>query len=357
MTKVSVIVPAYNVAPFLHDCLDSLIAQTYTDVEIVVVNDGSTDHTGEIAEGYRDRDPRVRVVQRANGGLSAARNSGLDVATGSLISFVDADDWCDPEMLQSMVDCLVRNRAQVVIAGMHVDYHDKDGQLIRSFSRRLPMVRIDPSSPLSDSLVDGDLVNLLGYAWNKLYRRDLIEFAGVRFVEGISLVEDVIFNADILRSAERVTFLDEAYVHYVQRQRLTLGTRAYPDLLDLRLMAIKSIDRALKALGSGKQVRNVTKAHMSQVALIMAVRSAASRPGRMPERLAYLRLLLCASGTPALFQLATTLPPDRSRDGVALYMLRKGHLRTALFLARLAGAHTDSRRRPRILRRSRTTGQ
>ncbi len=100
MNKISVIVPAYNVESYLADCLDSILNQTYPNIEVIVIDDGSPDRSGEIAENYKQKDRRIKVIHQENGGLSVARNSGLDNATGEFVCFIDSDDWIEPDYLE-----------------------------------------------------------------------------------------------------------------------------------------------------------------------------------------------------------------------------------------------------------------
>jgi glycosyltransferase involved in cell wall biosynthesis len=107
---VSVIVPVYNVQSFLNECLDSIVNQTYENLEILLVDDGSTDSSGKICENYREKDGRVKVIHKANGGLSSARNAGLDLAIGDYVLFIDSDDWISHNYIQSLIDCVETNR-------------------------------------------------------------------------------------------------------------------------------------------------------------------------------------------------------------------------------------------------------
>ena len=115
MPKVSIIVPVYNMQNYLKKCFDSLINQTLADVEIIVVNDESTDNSPEIIEAYALMDKRIKVINRKNGGLSMARNSGMSVATGEYIGFVDSDDWVELEMYEKMYDLASKHSADIVI--------------------------------------------------------------------------------------------------------------------------------------------------------------------------------------------------------------------------------------------------
>lgn len=330
MTRVSVVVPAYNVELYLTRCLDSLIGQTEANIEVIVVDDGSTDSTGEIADRYSAQDQRVRVVHRLNGGLSAARNSGLNIATGELVAFVDGDDWVDVQMLERMTERLQATKADVVVAGMQIDHHDAHEQLLSFHERRPPDLVIDVDNPLPDQFVDDALVNLLGYAWNKIYRRELISSNGLRFIEGLSLVEDIVFNAEALSKADRVALLDGAFVHYVQRPRVTLGTKTYPDLLDLRLRAVRATEKILTHLGVPEATRLSISSQMSLAALVMAVRSAALQEGNGAHRAEVLRRLLSVGGATSLFVLARRHREPRGRDAFTLALLHCGQLRAAL---------------------------
>lgn len=330
MTKVSVVVPAYNVESFLPRCIDSLITQTETSIEIIVVDDGSTDSTGQVADRYAAQDSRVRVVHRFNGGLSAARNSGLDIAIGELVAFVDGDDWVDVKMLEGMAARLESTDADVVIAGMHIDQHDARERLLNSHDQRAPELVIDADNPLPGLFVDGSFVNLLGYAWNKIYRRELIASNGLRFVDGLSLVEDITFNAEALSKADRIALLDEAFVHYIQRPRVTLGTKTYQDLLDLRLRAVRAVEQILTHFGVPEEQRDYTASHMSLTALVMAVRTAAQQAGNGAHRADVLRNILSVDGTTFLLALARRHPGPRRRDRFTLTLLHRGQLRTVL---------------------------
>lgn len=278
--RCSVIVPAFNVAPYLERCLRTLLEQTEHDFEVVVVDDGSTDRSADIAAQFAVRDCRFRVVKQPNGGLSAARNAGLELATGEWVAFIDGDDWVEPNLLDEMLTAAVEARADVVIAGCYVDFHDRAGHVVR-VSRQLPPRRlVDDVHPLDASDLTDQLVNLLGYAWNKLYRRALLETERHRFEVGLSLVEDVVFNHRVLTAASTTVLLPRAYVHYVQRPRETLGTALYPDYLTLRARAIEARADVLRRWGLPSSAIEARSLLDSRTALVSAVRLAASQPYR-----------------------------------------------------------------------------
>ncbi|MCF0156053.1 MAG: glycosyltransferase, partial [Veillonella sp.] len=119
MSKISVIVPIYNVEPYIHQCVDSIINQTYKDLEIILVDDGSPDNCGKICDEYAAKDDRVKVIHRPNGGLSAARNSGLDVATGEYIAFVDSDDYIACNMYSDMMEFMLKHKLDIVVCSSY----------------------------------------------------------------------------------------------------------------------------------------------------------------------------------------------------------------------------------------------
>ncbi len=194
---VTVVVAVHDVRAYLDACVDSLLAQAEADLEIVLVDDGSTDGSGARCDEYAAADARVRVVHQANAGLSAARNAGLDLARGEFVRFVDGDDWCDPDLVAMEVAMASQHEADVVISGCHVDVLDTEGRLVSSTTRRPPLhtIRTGDATPPD---VDLELVGLLGYAWNKLYRRELLTTHGIRFTVGLALVEDIVFNERVL---------------------------------------------------------------------------------------------------------------------------------------------------------------
>ena len=204
---VSIVVPMYNVEAYLPKCVDSLLNQTLREIEIVLVDDGSPDRCGEMAEEYAARDSRVRVVHRANGGLGPARNSGMDVATGQYVGFVDSDDWAEPDMFESLYAAAVMTNAQIVFTGVKSvcngeiverREHPFAGQVLegpdaiftlrRSFYGAAPAKVKDDPVPIS--------------VWIGLYEADWVKENDLRFINIRS--EDVFFNTIACRCATKV---------------------------------------------------------------------------------------------------------------------------------------------------------
>lgn len=203
---ISLIIPAYNVAPYLPQCLDSAIGQTYPNLEIIVVNDGSTDQTPEIAHAYAGRDPRIRVVDKPNGGLVMARKSGLDASRGKYIMHLDGDDYLATDAVESLYDCIERTQADVACADL---YRVSDAYRLH--------IR-----ETWDGVIDSDtLLRMLllhrteGPLWNRLYRAEL--FQNLDHPAFVSHGEDYVINLQIYQLPLRIAHINKPLYYYVKR--------------------------------------------------------------------------------------------------------------------------------------------
>lgn len=332
MVRASIVVPAYNVAAHLALCVDSLLAQTEESLEVIIVDDGSTDASGAIADRYAEQDARVRVIHQENGGLSAARNAGVNAASGEFLFFLDGDDWAEPGMVMAMSTVCEAEGAQVAVAGAVVDFVDECGELVRSDRRRLESVTVKRGVGLDSTYVDDNLVNLLGYAWNKAYRREWLAGAGHRFEEGLALVEDIEFNARVLGDADTVAMSAEEFVHYVQRPAPSLGKVKDASFLALRLRAIRSVDSLLGAWGVDSAARTARTSRASAMALWGTLAVAADSP--MPFVAA--RAMLSAPGADEVISLACIVRPTGWRERWAVATLSRRWYGVAVVPVRLA---------------------
>lgn len=240
--KVSVIVPVYNVEKYLKECLDSLLGQTYTNIEIIAVNDGSTDTSGDILKTYAHRKSQINVFEKSNGGLSSARNFGLDNVTGEFVLFVDSDDVLHYQTIEIMVKTIQRKQADIVICGLKKYYANET-------------IKLDAPLPQKDcvSLSVKGAYQLLfdetfpaklcrgGYACSKLYRKELL--ASFRFDETRLVYEDEDFSARLLKSAPQpfnVCYVDIPVYYYRQRKGSLVNSKRTK-----RLFALYACRRAL----------------------------------------------------------------------------------------------------------------
>lgn len=205
--KISVVVPVYNVKPHLKECVDSLLAQTFSDREIILVDDGSTDGSDAVCDGYGGL-PGVQVIHQANAGLGMARNRGLEAARGAYVAFVDSDDALEPDSLENLYGAGAPIGADVVIGGYTMI--DSEGRRERRpctevnrlfFGSGLRELTLNTVGSLPEEKLD----SRYGLsAWGRLYRREVIEARKIRFVSERELIsEDLIFNLDVLRHARR----------------------------------------------------------------------------------------------------------------------------------------------------------
>jgi glycosyltransferase len=205
--KISVIVPVYNTEKYLRRCVDSILAQTYTDFELLLIDDGSTDGSPAICDEYAALDSRVRVFHKPNGGVSSARNLGLDHARGEWITFCDADDYVYPEWLQnydieSVTDADLINQGAKSNADI---FRDANPVSELSFSFYGP-----PSEFIEESTQNG----LFGYLWIKCFRNDIIKERQIRFDTGVKFQEDELFITEFLKSAKVVSSVDKIGYYY-----------------------------------------------------------------------------------------------------------------------------------------------
>lgn len=204
MVKVSIIVPVYNVYPYLDKCLDSLVNQTLGDIEIIVVNDGTKDQSQEIIDRYAKKDKRIVALKKKNGGLSDARNYGLKYAKGEYISFIDSDDYVDVTMIEKMYQKAKSENFDLVECDCYWEYPDK---LVLDQSR----------------ILDNYFVDIRVMAWNKLYKRRLLEKTGILFPKGLQY-EDISFCYQLLPYVKKIGYVDEALYYYIQRDTSIANT-------------------------------------------------------------------------------------------------------------------------------------
>ena len=207
--KVSVVVPVYNVEKYLSYCLESIAAQTEHDIEIIVVDDGSTDNSGKICDEFCAKDPRVRVFHKPNEGAASARNAGVDDAHGEYISFVDADDRLEPDFLEEMTKAMEMYDADLVCCGFltgvkpdgtHKSVVCPDG--VKQYDRKQGLIEM--IAP------DG----FWGTLWNKIYKREIIERAGITFPTHLTFCEDRVFLNKYILNCSKVIYLPKILYRY-----------------------------------------------------------------------------------------------------------------------------------------------
>ncbi len=243
MDKISVIIPAYNVELYLPKCVESVIHQTYSNLEIILINDGSTDQSGEICDSYAKKDARIRVIHQINGGLSAARNCGIAESKGEYIAFVDADDYIAPDMFWVMYDKIKQNESDMAVCS-YLFVNEKGEALVSE----------NEDNPIPDETVDKvTAIRKLEHvkkwyfsvSWNKLYRRGL--FDDIQFPQG-RFHEDEYVAHSIYHKCQRVSFISDRLYFYVQRKGSITDTNSLKRQFD---EANAMLERAIWAIDEG----------------------------------------------------------------------------------------------------------
>lgn len=255
MPKISIIVPCYNVEKYLPKCLDSLTGQTLRDIEIVMVDDGSPDSSGALCDRYAQKDSRVKVIHKRNGGVSAARNDGLAAATGEYVFFCDGDDWMPLDACQLLWEEAERTGADIVFGDIWRSWESRD-EYMRLF--REPFCTEDPGvlrelvrtnfyhtycpMPPEKDRADG----CYGGPWNKIVKRTMLRREGITFdlrVKGI--YDDVIFSAYVLAAAKKVAYIGKPVYNY--RQIVASLTRGFKkNILDIDQLIFRSWEEFLR---------------------------------------------------------------------------------------------------------------
>lgn len=202
--QISIIVPVYNTEKYLHRCIDSILAQTFTDFELLLINDGSNDHSGEVCDEYTQKDSRIRVFHKENGGVSSARNLGLDNAQGELITFVDSDDWIEKNCLDSCIT-VIREFPSVDI--IRYGYYKEIGNNRVKNTCTQKMV----FSP-KEMLERCHKYSFWGFIWNTVYKKKLL--GDLRFNVNLNWLEDHIFTYKYINQCQLMYLLEKPLYHY-----------------------------------------------------------------------------------------------------------------------------------------------
>lgn len=206
---ISIIVPVYNVETFLEKCVNSLLCQTYHNLEIILVNDGSTDSSGKLCDELKERDSRIKVIHKENGGLSSARNAGIAIAQGAYIGFVDSDDYVEPDMYETMLSAILEHKKDIACCGREVDLFG----LRKKHEFTLDHVKVYDREKAIEELLY--LQEMDVSACDKLYTRHI--FDEIRYPEG-RISEDAAVIFDILQKADGVVHVGKPFYHYIFRK-------------------------------------------------------------------------------------------------------------------------------------------
>ena len=244
---ISIIVPVYNAEKYLDRCIQSILAQTYTDFELLLINDGSTDSSGAICDKYAEQDSRVRVFHKENGGVSSARNMGLDNAVGEWITFVDSDDWVLPQYVENLLKCKSENN---------------DVDLVISMSANVYSNRTIVPSP-QKTVISSDKASLLftefqlswrTSPWGKLYKKSLINLFNLKFDKEMTIGEDLVFLYKYISMSNVIVVSDKIDYYYNVGVVNSLTKRVYN--IDTELICMRNVHDIVAELINEKGINN-----------------------------------------------------------------------------------------------------
>lgn len=243
MDLISVIVPVYQVENYLNQCIESIIEQTYTNLEIILIDDGSKDNCPQICDDWSIKDKRIKVIHKKNGGLSDARNVGLDIAKGKYIAFIDSDDWVDSRYIELLYNSLIKSEADISACSIQKVY---DADSVDPYNLNPKLQLVTPKEAIKDILYDRRFKTV---AWNKLYSKEIL--SGERFIVG-RIHEDEFFSYKVFDKDQKLVFVDASLYKYRQRSGSIMSSPSlkHLDLLDAYLNRIKFLENNYTDLAS-----------------------------------------------------------------------------------------------------------
>lgn len=252
---ISIIIPIYNTEPYLKKCLDSIVCQSYPEIEIICVDDESTDDSWEILQSYASKDARFHIFQKKNEGVSAARNYGLKKVTGDYLMFVDSDDWIAKETCERAINAIKEYNADVVmwsyIRELSGESRPKlifdqnqifEGQEVKAkLHRRMYGI-------LGDELKNPENADALCTVWGKLYRRDIIEKNQIQFfdIRKIGTYEDGLFNVEVFGHVDKVVFINQYLYHYRRDNDMSITSKYDKNMKDKRNVLFDCLEQSIK---------------------------------------------------------------------------------------------------------------
>lgn len=269
--KVSVIIPVYNAEDYIKECIESMLKQTYKNIEIILINDGSKDLSADIIDEYAEQDNRIKAIHIKNSGVSTARNIGLQNSTGDWITFVDSDDWAEPDMVSFAVKKAEETDADIVMWSYFKNYANQQlslsllpggNQVIEEDKDLFHLKAI--YSMYGEKGVKESVSS--GTVWCKLYKRSLIENNGLQFKVGLTRAQDTIFTINAVECATKIVYYEKNLYHYrITNTSTTSGTRYIKDTKSPFNMLLNEFYSFIKNFNKNEDYYNVFYARTIQV--------------------------------------------------------------------------------------------
>jgi Glycosyltransferases, probably involved in cell wall biogenesis len=248
--KFSIIIPVYNAENYLEQCLDGILTQIYRNIEVILVNDGSKDKSGSICDKYVEKDSRFHVVHKDNQGVSSARNTGLDMATGDYIMFVDSDDWIEKDAIEKIYKILNNYPYEILMYGIVKDGLRNSRRIFKNSSSREFFTNREIIQELP-MFIKSESVN----SPIKVYKKSLIKSNSIIFNTGLDIAEDCLFNIQCFLEASSLYVIDDILYHYTIRENSSLSRK----FRDNKFEKLKTVNNRLLELIRGKENYNNLK--------------------------------------------------------------------------------------------------
>lgn len=220
MKKISIIIPVYNTEKHLEKCIRSVLEQTYRNIEIICVDDGSVDRSGEILDAFAEKDDRIKVIHKKNAGVSAARNDGLRIATGDWIGFVDSDDYLVKDMYESMIKANEKQEADIVACGYYLEYENICVEAVNM--KKVPTEAISTKQFLKYIYERDNYKGVASYLWTRILSRELLfdeeNKLKYEFSTEFDVSEDLVFLAEVMQESKKSLYIETPMYHYLQRE-------------------------------------------------------------------------------------------------------------------------------------------
>lgn len=259
MEKISIILPVYNVEKYLANCIESILAQTHQNIEIILVNDGSKDNSLEICKTYVEKDPRIILIDKPNEGVAITRNKGMEKATGDYIAFVDPDDWVEPKMYESLLKQIKKWDSPVCLCNFYKDTKRRSQPKVFEFEDEVLVEHQIVDKLINDMIGVADLLPkytmIMGSVWRGLYKREFINTHQLRFIPKLTIMEDLVFMVQVLLKCNKVAIDQNTWYHYVQHGGSALHSYNH-QLWEDQLVVYDHLEQSLREAQLEDNMRN-----------------------------------------------------------------------------------------------------
>ena len=287
---VSIILPVFNVEDYIEKSINSILRQTYEKFELLVINDGTKDNSIKIVRKFKDS--RIKIFNKENGGLSDARNYGLKRAIGEYVYFMDSDDWIESKLIENCLAGIKKYKSDFIVFGYYLDKQNLEGRLLSS--QEVIHNEIVFKKNKNNLSFGNHTFNLMGYAWNKLYKNSFLKKKDLRFETGVSLVEDIIFNSEVYKNSNKIVFLRQPLYHYIDRPVTTLIKKFHENSFELKVRKNLAVNEFLTAW----EINNVRKNIVLSESIVSGIRYcvnnlfAVKNKLSAKEKIAYMKMML-----------------------------------------------------------------